>query len=277
MIYNAKLIQAISDAVGKVIRRVYSQPEPVSFYHYTNVAARIIQSRCLWAVPLSKQKNDSTELEHGLTWVREAISQMEKQGHSEFTGLILQRVVDQMLIRKKWTFITCFCAEGASLLHQGQFGSECLSFSRSEMNALRCGDWRAAMWLQPVLYDHEIQQRAVYEAVKEVAGCLDKYASGDPRCPWIAEMAKQCAREVGQILLGLLTGFKNGQYRNEREWRLVCYPRLALGSTAPSMADEDFRAHIVSEAGTDPTHIELRPLPRHWANRGERLAFGCVE
>jgi hypothetical protein len=57
-------------------------------------------------------------------------------------------------------------------------------------------------------------------------------------------MLDSCARNVAQLLLGIAAGFKHDSFRDEKEWRIVCSPRLATNSSAPTWIDENFNVNV---------------------------------
>lgn len=68
-------------------------------------------------------------------------------------------------------------------------------------------------------------------------------------------MANSAARDVAQLLLRIAVSFKNKRFQDDREWRLIFCPNLAVANSAPAMADEDFAVCI--KAGK-VRHIELQ-------------------
>lgn len=57
-------------------------------------------------------------------------------------------------------------------------------------------------------------------------------------------MVDTCARNSAQLLLGLTVGFKRESFGREREWRIICAPRLGSNNSAPNWIDENFGVNV---------------------------------
>jgi hypothetical protein len=89
-----------------------------------------------------------------------------------------------------------------------------------------------------------VQQDAIERALRSIVRAISENTIGRNEGPWASAMVDSCARNTAQLLLGLAAGFKRSAYAGEREWRIVCAPRLGSNSSAPSALDEDFSINI---------------------------------
>jgi hypothetical protein len=93
------------------------------------------------------------------------------------------------------------------------------------------------------------------QAVKAISDSIARNTAGVPDGPVIDWMAKDCARNAAQVLLTIAAGFKNKRYKDDKEWRLVYCPNLALNNSAPDTYDMYFKSAIRE---LPRRHIELR-------------------
>ncbi|SNS82915.1 hypothetical protein SAMN05421770_102482 [Granulicella rosea] len=246
------------EVVSGVWQREFgSHPTPPELHHYAKLPAvlGIIENQCFWSKSLADQE-DSTELSHGIGWMQDELERRLPLGLPFFAKAVLEEIPAFLKSRKSWTFITCFCDEDASDYHWKRFGNFRLTlpFSSSIEYGLQSSAWGSERWYQPVIYDHTEQGRIVSESVDAILRAIQRFTVGDPGGPWIQSMAKECARDAGQLLLVLLAGFKNKIYEAEKEWRLVTTPKFAIASSAPKMSDEGFARAILQ----NPRRIELK-------------------
>lgn len=144
--------------------------------------------------------------------------------------------------RKRWIFIACFCDDHDSALHWSEHGHYCLTFPApwTEVPSLSLSDPNAECWHQRVLYDEQSQGRAIERALRAIVLAISKNTNGQDEGPWAKAMVDNCARNAAQLLLGLAVGFKRSSFNDEKEWRILCAPRLANNNSAPNWIDEHF-------------------------------------
>lgn len=165
---------------------------------------------------------------------------------AEFAKDVLGRLPFYMEERKKWVFIACFCGDSDSRLHRERYGQYCMKFPApwTAMPSLALPDPKAEFWYQRVIYDEEVQRNAIKRAVASVTHAISEQTSGQNKGPWAPMMIDQCAKNVAQQLLSLAIAFKRPEFRDEREWRIVCAPPLGTNSSAPTSIDEEFAVNI---------------------------------
>ena len=166
--------------------------------------------------------------------------------NSEFTHNVLKRLPFFMEERKQWIFIACFCDHHDSDLHWREYGDYRLTFPPpwTSTPSLALSDPQSECWYQRVIYDERLQRNAIGRALRSISLAISQNTSGQNEGPWAQAMVDNCARNTAQLLLGLAVGFKRNSFREEREWRIVCSPRLGSNSSAPQWVDENFAVNI---------------------------------
>jgi hypothetical protein len=261
-ISNAALVQDMIVAVRLAAKSVYDGKSPSGLYHYTTFenVGKIIDSRTLWATCVAKQKNDLNELKQGIVWVKSAVDDIDSASVSPFVREVLRQIPELMELRRDWMFIACFCSSESSAFHWEHYGRYCLHLPIPPKwkPTIKLSDPRAEIWYQPVIYDHSAQRALIQMALSGIVAALAKNIRGEYGGPWMKTMTRFCARDAAQLLLSVAAGFKNETFKNDMEWRLICYPNLALGNSAPDMADENFAVQIKHEP---IRHLKLQIQP----------------
>jgi hypothetical protein len=256
-IYNASLIEAMCVSIEECARRLFSQQIPQTLYHYTDIegAKGIIQSNALWGTCLANQRKDASELQDAIQVIREEIDTVVNKGLPPLSKAIFESISVVLDSRRKWSFITCFCGDEYSQHHWCKHGKYRFGISSSQLLNLRCGDYKATHWLQPVIYHRETLRHAIRDCFEQIVAAQTQYITGDYGGPWMPAMSPPRTRDLAQLLLRVAASFKNEVFANDKEWRLFFCPNLAIGSTAPNMADEDFEPCIKTDK---VMHVELR-------------------
>ncbi len=183
--------------------------------------------------------------------------------------------------RKSYSFVTCFCEDSQSPYHFSKYGHDRLGFDTfgvESIDAMRIPAFSSNILLFPVIYD-EVQQRTIVRGLlSQLMKTMAPYIPGEYSFKTIdrAWIESSVARDVGQLFLDFLLGFKENRWKDDREWRLLCRPTLKLGSTAPKMADEVFDVAIRGTHGVkcNPRRVELR-LPKRNTKCGLPLSKVC--
>jgi hypothetical protein len=159
--------------------------------------------------------------------------------------------------RKRLVFIACFCDHHDSDLHWREFGDYRLTFPSpwTGMPSLALSDPQGECWYQQVIYDERLQRDTIERALRAIAAAISDNTSGQDEGPWAQAMVDSCARNTARAVLGLVVGFKRSSFQGEREWRIVCAPRLGRNSSAPRLDDENFA--INTKRSTRP-HVLLQ-------------------
>ncbi len=257
---NMSLTLAISEALREIQVDLFRGPAPHRLHHYTKapVVESIIANRTLWGTSLADQA-DQTEVSHTAALVAQLADNLALNSNP-FSRDVLRRLPFFMEERKQWIFIACFCDDDNSALHWSDYGDYCLTFPApwTPTPSLTLGDSQSECWYQRIVYDEKVQLQAIERALRAIARALAQNTRGQNEGPWASAMVDSCARNAAQLLLGLAVGFKRSDFRGEREWRIVCAPRLGNNNSAPDWIDEKFSVNIK----TSPRSHVLLHIPR---------------
>lgn len=243
---NMSLTLAVSEGLREIKVDLFRGPAPRQLHHYTKapVVESIIADRALWGTCLADQA-DQTEVSHAAALVAQLAESLAVRSNS-FSRDVLRRLPFFMEERKRWIFIACFCDDDNSALHWSSYGDYCLTFPVpwTSIASLTLGDSQSECWYQRVVYDEKMQRQAIERALRVIVSALAQNTRGQNEGPWAGAMVDGCARNTAQLLLGIAVGFKRSGFRGEREWRIVCAPRLGNNNSAPDWVDEMFSANI---------------------------------
>jgi len=256
---NLSLSLAISESLRGIQHELFDGPVPQFLHHYTkssSVVQSIVRNRSLWATCIADQ-SDQTEISHASEMVARLGVQLHGAQISEFTLSVFKRLPFFMEERKQWIFITCFCDDHDSDLHWREYGDYRLTFPSPWGDAPSLGllDPHAECWYQRVIYDEQKQVDAMERALQAISRAISHNTSGRNEGPWAQAMIDSCARNTAQLILGIAVGFKRSSFHGEREWRIVCAPRLRSNSSAPKWVDENFAVNI---KGSPRRHLLLQ-------------------
>jgi hypothetical protein len=247
---NMSLTLAIAESLREIQHELFHGPVPQFLHHYTKSSAvveSIVRNRSLWATCIADQ-SDQTEVSHASEMVARLAEELRRPEISEFSLSVLKRLPFFMEERKQWIFIACFCDGHDSDLHWREYGDYRLTFPSPwvDMPSLALSDPQAECWYQRVIYDERKEGDAMERALRSISLAISHNTSGRNEGPWAQAMVDSCARNTAQLLLGLAVGFKRSPFRGEREWRIVCAPRLGTNSSAPQSIDDNFAVNIKS-------------------------------
>jgi len=289
---NMSLTLSLAEALREIQTELFSGPAPQCLHHYTRAAAleSIIGGRAIWATCIADQA-DQAEISYTAAIMTQFADGFSHSEGTDFARDVLNRLPFFMEERKCWMFIACFCDDDDSALHWKQYGDYRLTFPApwTNMPSLTLGDHQAECWYQRVIYDEAAQRSAVERALRAIVVAIGKNTSGRNEGPWANAMVDGCARNAAQLLLGLAAGFKPGSYHGEREWRIVCSPRLGSNNSAPSWIDENFsvnikrvpRSHVLLQIPREVALFDpllIPPVPfLHWTWNPNRYEAGEVE
>ena len=259
---NLSLTSAIAESLREIQYKLFHGPAPHSLHHYTKSAAvveSIVRERFLWATCIADQ-SDQTEISHASEMAAQLAEELQGPRIPEFALSVLKRLPFFMEERKRWIFIACFCDSNDSGFHWREYGDYRLTFPfpRASTPSLTLSDPQAECWYQRVVYDERLQRVAIERSLRSISHAISHNTSGRNEGPWAQSMVDNCARNAAQLLLGIVVGFKRSSFQAEREWRIVCAPRLGTNSSAPRWIDESFAVNIKS---SPRRHVLLRIQP----------------
>jgi hypothetical protein len=246
-ISNSSLTVAIVESLHEIQRELFDGPLPQFLHHYTNweVVESIVRNRSLWATCIADQ-SDQTEVSHATDIVIRLAEEFRCSGISEFSLNVFKRLPFFMEERKQWIFIACFCDHHDSDLHWRDYGDYRLTFPPpwTGMPSLALSGLQSEYWYQRVIYDKRLQQVAIERVLRSISLAISRNTNGQNKGPWAQAMVDSCARNTAQVLLRLAVSFKRSEFRGEKEWRIVCAPRLGRNSSAPRLDDGNFAVNI---------------------------------
>jgi hypothetical protein len=279
------LTLAISEALREIRSELFRGPAPHLLHHYTRAAAveSVVQGRALWATCIADQ-SDQTEISHTSGIVTKFSENFPSSDATAFSSDVLRRLPFFMDERKQWVFIACFCDDHDSALHWREYGDYRITFPAPWTIApsLALRDSQAECWYQQILYDERLQRHAIERALRAIVVAISENTNGRNEGPWAKAMVDSCARNAAQLLLSLAVGFKRSSFSGEREWRIVCAPRLGSNNSAPTWIDENFsvnikrspRSHVLLQVQRDQGHFQpllIPPVPfSNWSWKPNR-------
>jgi hypothetical protein len=213
------------------------QAPPEILYHYTSQSGLIgmLNSRSIWASKIHFL-NDSREFTLALDLARQVLETRMRAGQPE--GLherleLLRDSIDQ--IRRLNICVCSFSELGDSLSQWRGYGGGKAGFSVGFS-----GEWFARLKetlgfsLSRCIYDPEIQQRLVREAVNEVLATdvpddepdyWDRDRGyEDPDRPRTFVVLRNAGRDFADRLAKLAPLLKDNSFADEKEWRLISRP-----------------------------------------------------
>ncbi len=256
---NWALVQAVEQVIEDTADALFPLRTPKLVYYYTRfeTAQSIIRSRSIWATCLANQKNDETELQDAIRIVTDEAERLISAGISPFSEAIFEKIGAVMESRRKWNFIACFSEDKNSPHHWTTYGEYRFDISAISLRNAKfeCGAFRSQQWFQPVIYDRQMQKRVIRECFDRILNLQARHISGEFGGPWMTSLAGSAARDIAQLLLRIAVSFKNQRFENDREWRLIFCPHLAVANSAPTMFDEQFEGSIKANK---VRHVEVQ-------------------
>jgi len=206
-------------------------PRPEIIFHYTSAEAlqSIVNNKMLWASE-ALCMNDPTEGIHA----GRVIADRLRERHTDVPEHLIRLFSDEKVadVLNNQAFVVSFCAGGDLLNQWRAYGLDGRGYAIGfDAQRLLNGATQEAR-LVPVSYE-QAELEALLHAiigfgVAEIARI--KFCKDDFDRYW---------KLVGNYLLQSVIRFKNPAFREEREWRLVCFPsgnisfRVARGRMVP--------------------------------------------
>jgi hypothetical protein len=189
-------------------------------YHYTDLGGLngIISANDLWLTHL-RFSNDDEELAHGQRVAKQAITTV-KQGATEEKIAYLTEV-ESMLNEPQadGVYICCFCSEDNLLSQWRGYGANgagvSIELNPAEFEHLTGPDCpHGLLRLWKVFYDEEQQRGIIFSALE--------FSWGHQTHLSISKRAQNAADAIQFFI----PTFKNQDFADEKEWRLIFTPRL---------------------------------------------------
>ena len=188
----------------------------------TESALRLTNYRCF---------EDSSEIRYGLALWKDVLEQeVIKSELSTATRMFLTTCLRMDGPYTTWNdaYIACFCADSSSAMHFTDFGEVALDFElvgglqrASASNLPQVLFLPQDCWLKEVEYVRQTQRAKLQNVVGPVVTFLNRNDAFLTYDGHRSELMSLCLQPVFAKIIELLPFFKDPQYANEREWRLV--------------------------------------------------------
>lgn len=241
-----RLVRSIEDRYQEW--RLRHEKPPEILYHYSRAAGMhgILESGVLWATN-SRFTNDPSEMAYACALARAILEDDCRRALLGVPRLreLLMSELEEMESSAR-VYIACFCQRGDLLSQWRGYGADgggySIGLAAGELQQLN--PWpKTLVILNRVIYDPKEQRRilrgfveAACEAAARSEGLRERN-DRDTGLDWIFLTLHQCLAEW-------LNCVKAPAYREEEEWRLIAYGRVARKQVlAPSFRTTD--SHVI--------------------------------
>lgn len=199
-------------------------------FHYTDLAGLkgILENHDLWLTH-SRFCNDDEEMTHGYSVAKVAIAELRNAG--VVAGSYLDRI-DAFLQEPEGVYICCFCEQDNLLSQWRNYAANGTGVSIqintmwfSQLTGPDCKVGLLRFW--KVYYD-PLKQRGI------VAEAINRFRPGDQQN--FGQSDEQLARKAADAIAFFIPTFKNPDFHEENEWRLIYTPEPA--GTATTLVPE---------------------------------------
>jgi len=188
----------------------------LSLYHYTDLSGLIgiVEKHDLW-VSHSRYSNDEEEMTHGLSVVRSALKRATDSGKHD--GVYLQTLT-KLTEEPEGVYICCFCEKDNLLSQWRGYGANgtgvSLQFAPKEFADVAGPDnTQGLLRFWKVFYQPQTQNDIVDQAVAHYAPGIN-----------IGQSVADLARKAADAIRFFIPTFKNADFQEESEWRLIFTP-----------------------------------------------------
>lgn len=212
----------------------FHRKRPRYLYHYTNAQGLLgmLQSRRVWATD-SRFLNDPTEISYAIRVVREVMSGVLKDDPRGLKAL--SRSISDLLAEYEANakvYIACFCPKGDLLSQWRGYGAVgggfALGFSARHLGAHEITSFeKPEPILRKVIYDRRTQQQLVGDWLRGL-GLLERARHKAPNAVRAQRRSNDAWGTFNMFLSECLNCFKDPAYREEHEWRVIQFGRVAF-------------------------------------------------
>jgi len=228
-----------------------------TLHHYTDAFGvhGIISSNCLWATA-TQFSNDLSEIEHAVSIAAEIIKEMwgSKKTISPWEKVLAEHLVQLFatpLHSFGQPFIVSFCEDGDLLSQWRAYGGTSgfsLAFSalsQSDDVKLICKDGFRTM-VKRVVYDHDKQRKRLRFVLRNLIKLVNGFSFSTA-----SSKGASAHVELSLLLILEMTDWactvKHRAFSEEKEWRIITYPR---GATLVGAGPENYEG------------VSVRPTPK---------------
>lgn len=221
--FDDKALTPFLDFIGSHHEDMILQPSrgPVQLHHYTDLVGLqgILQNHDLWLTN-SRYSNDSEEMTHGGKVVLKAL---QDRLTSDAVSQYLTRLM-QLTKESEGVFVCCFCEKDNLLSQWRSYGANGTGVSVqvdpngfSHLTGPDCPSGLLRFWR--VFYAAEKQDDIVQKAIDYFAPTSQYQPAG--------QSPDECARRAAEAIRFFIPTFKNSDFSEEKEWRLIFTPSSA--------------------------------------------------
>lgn len=198
---------------------------PSSLFHYTDQSGLrgIIKTKSLWFTNIF-YLNDTTEFYYTFKLLSD---ELDKKSENDTS--IIQFLKDLATYEDYWGFVMCFVcsfSKKSDDLSQWRAYSDdgcgyCIEFDSKKIAEIAC---EKSLILTQCLYDKNIQRKKIEHIIDEILAAFKENGTmaGEPKL-------KKIGKDFGQKLLLLASEFKDKNFKEEAEWRLVNFDLKSKG------------------------------------------------
>jgi hypothetical protein len=216
-------LRGFLDSIGSYapdVSMILESQTVTELFHYTDLGGLrgIVDTGDLWLTHL-RFSNDNEELTHGMGIVRQKLDERMATDPADHQPYLerLKELLDQPVA--DGVYICCFCEKNNLLSQWRGYGANgsgvCLKFDKRKFSRLTGADCRGGLLrLWKVFYPLEQQRRIIDSAINY---CWDGGVDNEER-----------AKHAAEAIQFFVPTFKNPDFAEEEEWRLIFTPDPTL-------------------------------------------------
>jgi hypothetical protein len=221
--FDYKALTPFLDFIGSHHQDMVLQPSrgPVELFHYTDLAGLqgILQNHDLWLTN-SRYSNDSEEMTHGCKVV---MTILQNARTVDPVSQYMTRL-EELTKQSEGVYVCCFCEKDNLLSQWRSYGANGTGVSVqvdpngfSQLTGPDCPSGLLRFWR--VFYAAEKQNDIIQKAIDYFAPTSAYQTPG--------QSPEACARKAAEAIQFFIPTFKNSDFSEEREWRLIFTPSSA--------------------------------------------------
>ena len=230
---NSDLIEDVKSVIDLFENDIWlpasSSSKPLILYHYTSVEGLIgiLESCSLWCTDV-KYLNDPIELKYGKKLIYDKLQGYLKMEENAILNAILKNLSQIIGILHKYdVYISCFSQEDNLLSQWKNYASKGKGFNLGIEFNTECdvrtktaciGDISKEHYpvLRRVVYEEKEQNFIIEDFISKIIRSTKEALKSNDEIDW-----PPIVLYASNVLIELMLSFKNHNFREEREWRLI--------------------------------------------------------
>lgn len=218
--FDDKALTPFLNIIGSYHQDMILQPSrgPLDLFHYTDLSGLqgILQNHDLWLTN-SRFSNDSEEMTYGCNVADKVLTAAFKL---DPTSAYLSRL-RELIDKPEGVYVCCFCEKDNLLSQWRSYGANgtgvSLQFDPNGFSYLAGPDCPSGLLrLWKVFYPTEKQEDIVQKAIDFFGPLSPSQQPG--------RSVEDCARQATDAIQFFIPTFKNNDFNEEKEWRLIFTP-----------------------------------------------------